>query len=88
MNKTQTFVIWLDGYLDAVGDEINVTKTKVIRDKLNDIFEHEADKLEEKQSLQDLGKQHGFPVYDGLPDYNNQSFNGLGRDENGVVYRC
>jgi len=88
MNKLQNFVIWLDGYLDAVGDEINISKTNVIRNKLNDLFEHEADKLEDKPTLQELGEQHGFTVHEGLPDYDNPPFGGMGRDENGVLYRC
>ena len=88
MNKIQNFVIWLDGYLDAVGDNINSTNTTMIKNKLNGLFEHEADKLGDKPSLQELGQIHNFPVYDGLPDYSNPPFNGLGRDEDGVLYRC
>lgn len=85
MNKLQTFVIWLDGYLDAVGDEINISKTNMIKNKLNGLFEHEADKLsEEKKSLQDLGKEHGFNVFDGFPKQNGPS----GDNEIGVNYRC
>ena len=89
MDKLQQFVIWLDGYIEAIGeDNFNISKTNVIKNKLNGLFEHEADKLEDKPTLQELGKQHGFPVYDGLPDYSNPPFNRLGIDENGVLYRC
>ena len=85
MNKLQNFVIWLDGYFDAVGDEdFDINKTNVIKNKLNDLFEHAAKPVEVHVSLEDLGEQHGFPVHQGFPN----SHQGLGRDENGVEYRC
>lgn len=86
MDKLQNFVIWLDGYLDATGDEINISKTNLIKNKLDRLFEHEAEKLSEtpKKNLQDLGKEHGFKVNTGFPDFNS----GLGGDEDGVLYRC
>ena len=89
MDKLQNFVIWLDGYIEAIGeDNFNISKTNVIRNKLNGLFEHEADKLEnkldDKHTLQELGKQHGFPVYDGLPVYGEPHSS----NEDGVLYRC
>lgn len=85
MDKLQTFVIWLDGYIDAIGDDIDVSKTNAIKNKLNGLFEHEADKLD-KPTLQELGQQYDFEVHDGLPDYSTPPFNGLGKDN--VLYRC
>lgn len=40
MDKTQTFVIWLDGFLDASNDSIGKTQTNTIKEKLNGLFEH------------------------------------------------
>jgi len=85
MNKRQNFVVWLDGYFDAVGDEdFNINKTNVIKNKLNDLFEHAAKPVEVQVSLEELGEQHGFSVQQGFPN----SHQGLGRDEDGGVYRC
>jgi hypothetical protein len=86
MNKMQNFVVWLDGYLEATGDNINISKTNLIKNKLNGLFEHEAEMLSEapkKESLEDLGLKHGFDVKHGFPNQSN-----LGRDEDGVNYRC
>lgn len=84
MNKLQNFVIWLDGYLDAVGEEkFNISKTNVIKNKLNDLFEHVAEPVEVKLTLEELGEQNGFKVKPGFPNDL-----GLGRDEDGVTYRC
>ncbi len=85
MNKMQNFVVWLDGYLEATGDEINIGKTLLIKSKLNGLFEHEPETLSEepKESLQDLGIKHGFKVNDGFPGSII-----LGRDEDGNLYRC
>ena len=85
MNKLQNFVIWLDGYLDAVGEEnFNISKTNVIRNKLDSLFEHVAEAVEpEEKTLEQLGVEHGFPVHQGFPN------SGIGNtDENGVEYRC
>lgn len=77
MDKLQRFVIWLDAYIDAIDNDFNVSKTNVIKNKLNDLFEHEADKLEEpKKTLEELGKEHGFNVNQGFPKNNS---NGLVR---------
>ncbi len=79
MNKLQNFVIWLDGYLDAVGeDNLNISKTNVIRNKLNDLFEHVAEPVEPSEKrLEELGPKYGVT-------------NGKGFDENkdSVTYRC
>lgn len=89
MNKLQNYVVWLDGFLTACDGQMNISKTNVIKNKLNDLFEHEAEKLSdktnEKKSLEEFGKELGFPVYEGFPPKNH----GLGyTDEKGVTYRC
>lgn len=43
MEKTKTFVMWLDGYLEEKED-LNKEQVNKIRNKLNNIFEHEAGK--------------------------------------------
>ena len=86
MDKLQNFVVWLDGYLEATGDNINISKTNLIKNKLNRLFEHEAETISEtpkKESLQELGEKHGFIVNDGFPGNPFPS-----RDENGALYRC
>lgn len=85
MNKLQTFVIWLDGYLDAVGeDQFNISKTNVIRNKLNVLFEHVAEPIEEpKLTLEELGDQHGFPVHNGFPNGEWPK-----NDSDNETYRC
>jgi hypothetical protein len=68
MDKLQNFVIWLDGFLEATGDNINISKTNLIKNKLNGLFEHEAEKVNEKPSLQELRKKddgNGLPHTDG-----------------------
>lgn len=82
MDKLQNFVVWLDGYLDAVGDDkFNISKTNLIKNKLNRLFDHEADKLNlpPKKTLEELGEEHGFKVNKGLPGEN---------DDDEVIYRC
>lgn len=84
MDKLQNFVIWLDGYLEATGDNINISKTNLIKNKLNDLFEHVAEKTPVKYDLKALGEIHGFKVHDGLPHYGGPS-----TDANGeTLYRC
>lgn len=84
MDKLQNFVIWLDGFLDATGDNINISKTNLIKNKLNNLFEHVAEPVEHKSTPQDLGKQHGFQEIVGLPNYEHPD-----TDANGEkLYRC
>lgn len=73
MNKLQNFVIWLDGYIEAVGEDgFNISKTNVVKNKLNDLFEHVVEPVEETgKTLEELGEQHGFPTYDELQDPKN-----------------
>ena len=79
MDKLKLFVIWLDGYMLACGPVLNEEQTNIVKDKLNGLFEHEADKVEEpKLTLEELGEQHGFPVHQGFPNGN----------DNGTLYRC
>lgn len=89
MNKLQNFVIWLDGYIEAIGEDgFNISKTNVVRNKLNDLFVHEVDRLDDKPTLEELGEQYGFYVHQGLPDYNKPPFNGMGGNEDNLLYRC
>lgn len=87
MNKLQTFVIWLDGFLDATGPQLTTEQTTTIKNKLNNIFEHVAEEPSinegsQNPTLEELGEQHGFKVKPGFPGEHN------GRDEDGVLYRC
>jgi hypothetical protein len=81
MDKTQQFVIWLDGFIEAVGeDSFNISKTNVVRNKLNDLFEHVAEPVDgPKLSLEELGEQHGFQVFPGFPNENGPSEEGIMR---------
>jgi hypothetical protein len=77
MDKLQTFVVWLDGYLEAVGEDgFNISKTNVIKNKLNNLFEHVADKVEEP--LKETPK----------PDVSSGMDEPYGFLNDGVVYRC
>lgn len=78
MEKTKNFVIWLDGYLDACGSKLNQKQTEKVKEKLNNIFEHEAETLE-KPTLEELGEQYNFDV--------NNSLN-IGQGQDGETYRC
>ena len=87
MDKIQTFVIWLDGFLDASGDQLNIHQTNMIKNKLNRIFEHVAEEPSvnegsQKVTLEELGAANGFPVYTGFPGKEPQS----GKD--GELMRC
>lgn len=75
MNKLQNFVVWLDGYIEAVGEDgFNISKTNVIRNKLNNLFEHEAEKLDDEPQL----NISNLPSNYDLP-----------QDPNGpVIFRC
>lgn len=84
IDKLKLFVIWLNGYMEACGNQLNEEQTKTIKAKLDGLFEHVAEPVVVNPSLQELGELHGFPVIDGFP---NQSH--LGKDsEDGVTYRC
>lgn len=83
MNKLQGFVMWLDGFLSATGDNLTVDQTKTVKKKLNDLFEHEAEEPKKPNpTLEELGETHGFKVNSGFPGENT------GRDEDGALYRC
>ena len=49
MDKLQNFVVWLDGYLEATEGKINISKTNVIKNKLDALFVHEAETLKNKK---------------------------------------
>lgn len=86
MNKLQTFVVWLDGFLSATGDNLTIDQTRTVKKKLNDLFEHEAEPPKKANpTLADLGKEHDFEVNPGFPGETNGF---PGRDEEGVLYRC
>jgi hypothetical protein len=82
MEATKLFAIWLDGFLEACGNKLNEDQTEVVRGRLNNLFHHEAETVESKPTLEDLGKQHGFDVKQGFPGSIQPS------DENGILYRC
>lgn len=44
MEKTKTFVMWLDGYLEEKED-LNKEQVNKIRNKLNNIFKHETENM-------------------------------------------
>jgi hypothetical protein len=84
MTKTQNYVIWLQGFLEACDDTPTKKQVTTIKNKLNDIFEHVADEPVKKLSIEELGKIHGFPVFnDGITNHG-----GILPDEDGVVMRC
>lgn len=62
MDKIKQFVIWLDGFMEACGPKLNIEQTLIVKNKLNDLFEHEAEVVGEKPTLEELGEQHGFLV--------------------------
>lgn len=78
MEKLKNFVIWLDGFLDDK-KSLNESQTKKVSDKLNSLFEHEAD----NQKTDEPSKPIDFK-----PNI-SQDF-GLGRVDpiTGVKYRC
>jgi hypothetical protein len=44
MNKLQNFVVWLDGYLEATGDEKEKTKIKnVTKDDIQNLIEIDSE---------------------------------------------
>ena len=79
MNKLQNFVIWLDGFLDATGDNLSAAQTQTIKAKLNNIFDHVAEEPKKPNpTLEELVTFFGFPVSLGLP----------GETEDGPLMRC
>ena len=84
MDKMKLFVIWLDGYMAACGPVMTENQTSVVKDRLNNLFEHVAEPVEIiSTSLQELGEIHGFPVHEGFP---GTSLHGGG--PNSELYRC
>ena len=49
--KEQRFVIWLKGFLDACESTPNEKQVFIIKDTLNSLFEHVADKPQIKQEI-------------------------------------
>lgn len=85
MTKTQNYVIWLQGFLEACDETPTEKQVLIIKNKLNDIFDHVAESpKKEKLTLEQLGEKHNFPVYhDGITNHGGTFPN----DEN-VLYRC
>ena len=52
--EPKNFIIWLDGYLEACGNELSESQTELIKNKLNSLFKHEA---ENKPTLEELGEK-------------------------------
>ena len=42
LNKTQRYVIWLKGFLDACDNKPTDKQVEIIKGVLNNLFEHEA----------------------------------------------
>lgn len=87
MNKMQEYVVWLQGFMDAIDKKPTQNQVKQIKEKLNSIFEHVAEppkteKEKKKEHLQDLGKKHNFPVYPTRPE------NNFFPNEDDEVLRC
>jgi len=81
MDKLKLFVIWLDGFIEACGPTLNPEQTSIVKSKLNGLFVHEAETIDVKPTLEELGNIHGFHV-------TTKPENIFGRDENGALYRC
>jgi hypothetical protein len=71
MEKLKNFVIWLDGYLEDK-TVLNEAETKKVSDRLNSLFQHEAEK---ESSIEFSHKPIPFG-----PGYKDP--------ETGEVYRC
>ena len=84
MNKLQIFVVWLDGFTDGK-KEIDQKDTYIIKKKLNSLFTHVAEHFDieyNNPTIEDLGKEHGFPV----KNDNDNVPGSVGSD--GGVWRC
>lgn len=73
MDKTKIFVMWLDGFLTAIDGNLTQNQTAQIRERLNNLFEHEAEEPKAKLLIEE-------PV--------SQNFGPIRPSENGVVMRC
>jgi hypothetical protein len=81
MDKLQTFVVWLDGYIEAVGEDgFNISKTNVIKNRLFNLFEHVADKIEEPVKE--------APEPDVSTGQNGPKVSDLTYQGGGRIYRC
>ncbi len=81
MDKLKLFVVWLDGYMEACGQQLNEEQTSVVKNKLDGLFEHVAEPVKEKITLEQLGDKHGFTV-------STNGRHGFHRSDNGELYRC
>lgn len=45
--EPKNFVIWLSGFLEACENKLNEDQTKIVKDKLNNLFHHEAETINE-----------------------------------------
>lgn len=68
MLTPQNFVIWLQGFLEACGNELDEKQTQKVREKLDSIFSHEAEKVEDKLDLHypEFGHNHTLPGEEGV----------------------
>lgn len=84
MTKTQRFIVWLSGFLEACEEQPTPEQVEKIKSRLNDIFEHVAEEPKtQKLTLEELGKEHDFEVYPGFPPKTNM-WGGSGKE----LYRC
>jgi len=85
MNKLQLFVMWLDGYIDGK-TSLNEEQTKKLSDKLNNLFEHEADASKPRyEFLHEIKIQPHNSPFEENPSLGPPG-NMTGPD--GVKYRC
>ena len=65
--------MWLDGFLTAIDGNLTQNQTAQIRERLNNLFEHEAEEPKAKLLVEE-------PV--------SQNFGPIHPSENGVIMRC
>ncbi len=79
MEDPKNFVIWLSGYLDACEGNLTEKQTQVVKERLNGIFEHEAEEADENPTTPAFGEEPWFPSHMGGPG---------GIEGEDVKYRC
>lgn len=62
MEKLKQFVVWLDGFLED-RKTLNESETSKIANKLNNLFEHEAD----SETKTEVSNTPNKPPFNGIP---------------------
>lgn len=52
LDKTQRYVIWLKGFLDACDDAPSHAQTEIIKGVLNNLFEHVAEPPKTSETIE------------------------------------